>query len=145
MVGPEKGLWQDVPPVTVAMLMVEKIVSHLRPAPVRPVDHAVELFVLAYRVSLRFVTKTLILALFLLSAITFSTETIPNFQPDCEVSSARKATTVSTIKIVQPCLLPPLRQERAQPPSDVSPSPLLPPSRIARFTAPSRAPPVPLF
>lgn len=145
MVEPKKGLWQDVPPVTVAMLMVENIVSHLRPVPVRPVDRAVELFVLAYRVSLRFVTKTLILALFLLSAITFSTETIPNFQPDCEVSSARKATTVSTIKIVQPCLLQPLRQERAQPPSDVSPSPLLPPPRIARFTTPSRAPPVPLF
>lgn len=145
MIEPKKGLWQDVPPVTVAMLMVENIVSHLRPAPVRPVDRALELYVCAYRASLRFVTKTLILALFLLSAITFSTETIPNFQPDCEVSSARKTTTVSTIKIVLPCLLLPLRQERARPPNDFSPFPLLPPSRIARFTTPSRAPPVPLF
>lgn len=125
--------------------MVEKIVAPLRAVPVRPVDRTLDLFVRAYRVSQRFVTKGLILTLFFLSAITFSTETIPNFQPDCEVASARKATTVSTIKIILPRILQPLRRERALPPSYVSPPPVLPPSRIARFTTPSRAPPSPSF
>lgn len=145
MVRPKKGLWQDAPPVTVALCMVENIASHLRPAPVRPVDRALELFVRAYRVSLRFVTKGLILTLFFLSAITFSTESIPNFQPDCEVSSARKTTMVSAIRIILPRILLPLRRERALPRSYFSPPPVLPPSRIARFTTPSRAPPFPLF
>ena len=144
MVEPKKGLWQDVPPVAVAMLMVENIVSHLRPAPVRPVDRALELYVCAYRASLRFVTKILILLLFLLSAITFSTETIPNFQPDCEVSSARKTTTVCSIKIVLPRTLLPLLRERARPRSTFPSPPLPPAGSTTRFITPSRAPPAPL-
>lgn len=126
--------------------MVETFASLLMPAPPRPVRRVFDLLALAYRALLRYLIKILIVALFLLSAITFSTETIPNFQPDCEVSSARKAPTFRTIKkIVLPRTLLPLVRERARPPSYVTPSPTLPPARIARFTSPSRAPPAPLF
>jgi hypothetical protein len=146
MVRPKEGLWQHVPPFTVAMLMVETFASLLMPAPPRPARRVFDLLALAYRALLRFLIKILIIALFLLSAITFSTETIPNFQPDCEVSSARKAPRLQTIKkIVLPRPLLPLRRVRALPLSYVSPPPILPPARIARFATPSRAPPVPLF
>lgn len=127
------------------MLMVKNFAT-LMPAPLRRGEGAFNLFALAYRVLLFNLTKILIVTLFLLSAITFSTETIPNFQPDCEVSSARKAAMLRTIKIVLPRTLLQLPQERV-PPRILFFSPPPPPlsGKIARFITPSRAPPSPVI
>lgn len=124
------------------MRMVEIAILSM-PAPPRPVDRVIEHFIRAYRVSLSFVTKILILTLFFLSAITFSTEAIPNFQPDCEVSSVRKTVTVSIIKIALPRILSPFRRERARPRTYSSSPPALPLARTPRYVTPSRAPPAP--
>jgi hypothetical protein len=142
MVRPKEGLCQHVPPFTVALLMVETFASLLMPTPPRPARRVFDFLTLAYRALLRYLIKILIIALFLLSAVTFSTETIPNFQPDCEVSFARKAPVLRSIKkIVLPRPLLPLWQEKAVLPGYLPSPPVLPPARVARFTTPSRAPP----
>ncbi len=125
--------------------MVNHIVSLLTLKPLRAADCAFDYASLAHDVFLRFLTKTLILALFFLSAITSSTESIPNFQPDCEVSQLRRSATVSTIKIILPRIIPSQKPERTLPRSYSPSLPVVPPSYRARFITPSRAPPNPLF
>jgi hypothetical protein len=98
-----------------------------------------------YRLLLRYLARILILSLFLLSAITFSTEAVPNFQPDCEVSSTRKAAMVSAVKIVLPRSLLPLRRPKMLTPRYILPLLPLPPAKTARYIPPSRAPPALLF
>lgn len=125
--------------------MVHTFATTLLPAPVRPVDGAISLGPQVYRGVLRLLAETLIVTLFLLSAITFSTETIPNFQPDCEVSHARKAAMLHCIKIVLPRILMPSRRGKILAVSYSRTPPLCPSPRTAFICTPSRAPPPPLF
>lgn len=125
--------------------MVNCIVSLLTLKPARSADCVFDSILLARDASLHFLTKTLILTLFLLSAITFSTESIPNFQPDCEVSQSRKSTIANTIKIILPRIIPSQKPERTLSRSYSPSLPVVPPSNRARFITPSRAPPNPLF
>jgi hypothetical protein len=125
--------------------MVATFATQSLPESPPPTGRVLGCVTFTYRFLLRYLARTLILALFLLSAITFSTEAIPNFQPDCEVSSARKATMVSTIKIVLPRTLLPLRRLKASTPRYVLPPFILPSTKTAPYIPPSRAPPALLF
>lgn len=43
----------------------------------------------------------LVITLLLLSAVSFSTEKIPNFKPDCETTSIQKSTKASPVAVIR--------------------------------------------
>ena len=43
----------------------------------------------------------LVITLLLLSAVSFSTEKIPNFKPDCETTSVQKSTKASPVAVIR--------------------------------------------
>lgn len=90
----------------------------------------------------RCLSKLLILLLLLLAPITFSSDNIPNFQPECETSSTIGIKTVSVLanfhkecSIVYPEL-------SSSPPPQPTPHPLhIPPIAFVAIVTSPRAPP----
>ncbi len=50
----------------------------------------------------RLLSQTLIILLLLLGPITFTTASIPNFQPDCKISRSLSIKTSVTVAVIQP-------------------------------------------
>lgn len=84
----------------------------------------------------------LVFTLLLLSAITFSTEKIPNFKPDCQTHQAPKEKNRTTVAVVRTSprsttITP--RQTIQEHPHSATPTPV---QEIFSFPASSRAPPL---
>lgn len=122
--------------------MVLNIVTMLMPIPAQTADRSFAYFLQAYRVSLRFLTKLLIAAFLLLSAITFSTEKIPNFKPDVTINWVSKSEAQSK-KVILPRPLLLVSPKPAVPHRYSSPTRLQLPAERELLTPPSRAPPSP--
>lgn len=87
----------------------------------------------------------LVLTLLLLSAITFSTDKIPNFKPDCKTHSALKIKSAAAVAVAT-CLSEPCLDTIS--PADASPTisaPVSSPVEWFSLTTSSRGPPVSLL
>ncbi|MDD2310068.1 MAG: hypothetical protein PHH91_10850 [Desulfuromonadaceae bacterium] len=85
----------------------------------------------------------LVITLLLLSAISFSTEKIPNFKPDCETTSIQKSTSASPVAVVRCPTIPTAKKNSVSPAICLAlTAPMAPVIELFYLPVASRAPPV---
>jgi len=84
----------------------------------------------------------LVITLLLLSAISFSTEKIPNFKPDCETTSVQKSTKASPVAVVRSPSVSKTKNNTSSPAIRfISSAPTVPVIELFSLPVASRAPP----
>jgi len=91
----------------------------------------------------RHLSQTLILIVMLLSPLTFSTNKVPNFAPDCEIQAACREKTSQATAAIRSTAKPPWRHHAAPAVMRFALSPpTTPHAESLRIPSSSRAPPL---
>lgn len=89
----------------------------------------------------RALTQSLIVILLFLSPLTFSTDTVPNFQPDCETHVALKEKSRIAFAVIRNMAAGKILSIETPSPSHFILAVLFLPSSTPLLSSPSRAPP----